>query len=623
MNHDASWEDVFGFVRPAMDAHTLGMQSAAQLLRDSNFKVLLAGPEVCKSLEKSGVKRNTGILKAWLESCSISRLGFSYRLDPDDAVTLFNQFYETLQEEKMFSEQGGRLTALFFAGLPEACEVIKRQFGSKVEVFYGDEDVSETLSKLGVAALKRPASLERDTAYDQARMQFGRELIASEEHQAIKPSERGGYPAFGTAQDTVMDRLQYCTQRKLLPLIRVHAGPYLPEREKAVQLFLDWSTQLAEGGLLDVLSIGTSQLTQSHFGDSWHELPNGGGVPLKFPEELTAVWQAARPMLVRIYAGTQGVPRLAHLYEKTLNMAWHALSLFWFCKLDGRGPYTLMENLHLHFETLSIIAQSGKPYEPNLAHHFSFRGSDDVSAIVAAVLGVRVAKRMGIRHVILQYMLNTPKGTWGIQDLAKARALLTLAREQEDDFFQVILQPRAGLDYFSHDEVKARAQLAAATALMDDIEPGNPNSPGIIHVVSYTEGSRLADPPVINESIRITHAALNKWRRLRQKGQIDDMSNHPETVLRTRQILSEARALLHAMDWQIPMPYTPLGLHRIFKAGFLPVPQLDYCRDEFPNAVDWETRLIQGAVRLVDASGNILETKERLKKAQTNLALLM
>ena len=158
---------------------------------------------------------------------------------------------------------------------------------------------------------------------------------------------------------------------------------------------------------------------------------------------------------------------------------------------------------------------------------------------------------------------------------------------------------------------------------MDDIDPGNPNSPGIIHVVSYTEGSRLADPPVINESIRITHAALNKWRRLRQTGQIDDMSNHPETALRTRQILSEARALLHAIDWQIPMPYTALGLHRIFKAGFLPVPQLDYCRDEFPNAVDWETRLIQGAVRLVDASGNILETKERLKKAQTNLAMLM
>jgi len=52
-----------------------------------------------------------------------------------------------------------------------------------------------------------------------------------------------------------------------------------------------------------------------------------------------------------------------------------------------------------------------------------------------------------------------------------------------------------------HDLQKAKAQLAAVTALMDDIEPQDPNSPPIIHVVSYCEASHLADPAAVNESI--------------------------------------------------------------------------------------------------------------------------
>jgi hypothetical protein len=40
---------------------------------------------------------------------------------------------------------------------------------------------------------------------------------------------------------------------------------------------------------------------------------------------------------------------------------------------------------------------------------------------------------------------------------------------------------------------KAKAQLAAVTAMMDDIEPQDEGSPQIIHVVSYSEAFRLAD----------------------------------------------------------------------------------------------------------------------------------
>jgi len=112
----------------------------------------------------------------------------------------------------------------------------------------------------------------------------------------------------------------------------------------------------------------------------------------------------------------------------------------------------------------------------------------------------------------------------GIQDLAKSRALLKMTGELCNDRFQVLLQPRAGLDYFKPDPEEAKAQLAAVTCLMDDIDPLNTASPPLIHVVSYSEASHLATPTVIDESIRITLYTLKSWREARRRGDIENMS---------------------------------------------------------------------------------------------------
>ena len=84
-----------------------------------------------------------------------------------------------------------------------------------------------------------------------------------------------------------------------------------------------------------------------------------------------------------------------------------------------------------------------------------------------------------------------------MQDLAKSRVLLRLVKELEDNNFRVILQTRAGLDFFKPDIDEAKAQLAAVTAMMDDIDPKNIYSPEIIHVVSYSEALYLATPDII------------------------------------------------------------------------------------------------------------------------------
>lgn len=221
-----------------------------------------------------------------------------------------------------------------------------------------------------------------------------------------------------------------------------------------------------------------------------------------------------------------------------------------------------------HLETIKYIASTGKPFEPNVPHHFAFRGADDISYIISGYLAAKTAKRLGIKDLILQNMLNTPKYTIGLQDLAKGRVMLRLVRELEDGNFRVHLQSRAGLDYFSPDLEKAKIQLAAVTALMDDIEPDNMNSPEIIHVVSYSEAVRLATPPVINESIQITLAALEKYRRLRNTGQIENMAHNQDLNERTEDMYQEAKEAIDVLENILSIYILQKGYIKCLKKAF-------------------------------------------------------
>lgn len=604
----------FGFLRPAIDAHTLGISAVGQLLQDCGYQVFVADGHTCTACDCPEAPESGATIERWLRQNRITYLGLSYRLDPQAGADVIGRLLHQMRVRRLFGDQGGPITAVYFAGLPETCRRVLQQHPDVVGVFAGDETPAETLAILGIPVEVLPTEFAAGMVYDEARLAFGRDLVARGAYRSVKPITRGGYASFGTAGDSLVARLGCARFREELPLFRAHVGPYQADRIDGLRLFQRWVRQLAQDGFLDVLSIGTSQLTQSNFSQDWGERANGGGVPLNSPDEFAAVWHAARPMLVRTYAGTKNIPALARMYEDRLRMAWHALSLWWFCRIDGRGPYSVRENLEQHLETLRYIATTGKPFEANVSHHFAFRGADDVTYVVSAVLAARLAKAAGIRHFVLQNMLNTPKSTWGIQDLAKSRAMMLLVRELEDDHFRVLLQPRAGLDYFSAELDKAKAQLAAATALMDDIEPADCQSPPLIHVVGYSEASHLADPLTVNESIQITRHALDQYRQLRAKGEVDDMTHHAEVAARTQELLADARTVLHAIDTTIRNPLSVEGLYEVLARGFLPVPYLWECGDEFPQAVRWHTRLIRGSVKVVDEAGQPLSPRERLSE---------
>lgn len=603
--------DRLGLIHSSLDAHTLGVSSIEQLVRQCGLRAIVAEQEVRDSIAQGEEFASVRVLKDWIQGKGITALGFSYRLDPEDGARLFDRLVERLHKAHLLAADGGTVGALYFAGLPSACDLVLERHPRIDGVFRGDETLLESLNILGIPHHDLPTLLSAEAAYDEARMTFGRELIRSGAHHAIAPVKRT-YPRFGERGDSLLARIAHGEAMGLPPLMRAHVGPYLPDRKEAVALFLDWTRRLATSGLLDVLSIGTSQLTQEAFGEKWGDRPNGGGVPLNSTRELAEVWEAARPMLVRIYAGTTRLERMAWIYEETLDIAWHALSFWWFCQLDGRGPNPVRENLQEHLAVLRYIATTGKPFEPNVPHHFAFRGCDDTGYVVSGYLAARAAKEAGVRTLVLQVMLNTPKYTWGVQDLAKARALLKLVRGLEGPSFRVLLQPRGGLDYFSRDEEKAKVQLAAVTAMMDDIEPDNPASPSIIHVVSYSEATRLADPPVVDESIRITRHALSEYRRLRKAGHMPDMGRDLEVSARTEWLMEEASTLLHAIEVAVPDPCSAKGLYDILASGYLPLPYLWACRKEFPEATAWSTRLVDGGMRTVDAEGQPLSARERV-----------
>ena len=609
----------FGFIKPAIDAHTLGISSVSELLQACGYKVVIGQGQVSEALNdyQSSIKRQ--VIIDWIREHQLDGFGISYRLDHDDAINMVGYLVEALKEAQLWFYQGGPVEQMYFAGLDPTCQVIKKQHEGLVTTFSGGETPKETLLKFNVPEHLIPDTILQHDRYDALLYQFGEQIINKNEYLDYPNNSSIHYSNLGSRDDHLIKRLEAYRKLNQLPLTRAHVGPYRSNigRHEALEEFYMWIEQLAQTNYLDILSMGTSQLSQSAFGEVWGDRINGGGVPINSIDELEKVYHLSRPMLVRTYAGTKNIPALAKLYEKHLNISWHALSLWWFNELDDRGPYDLLTNLQQHVATLQYIATTNKPFEANVSHHFAFRGGDDLTYVVSTYLAAKLAKKQGIKVFVLQNMLNTPRLTSGINDIAKARALLKLVRSLEDKSFRVIYQPRAGLDYFKPDFHVAKIQLAAISALMDDVEPNQTGSPEIVHVVSYSEALELATPSIINESIQITKHSISEYRKLKQSERYLAPFEAEIHVL-SDQLHSEALKLIHAIEAWITDPYSALGFYQIFAGGFLNAPYLWKHRDTFPHTVNWETRIVSGQVKVMDGD-QVMSIEKRLSLIKANL----
>ena len=126
---------VYGFLKPANDAHTIGLQTAGELLTECGYRVVIADEKVQKALSyyHDHVARTEVI--NWIRANQINRLGISYRLDHTDATNMLGFILEELKQQRMLKFQDGDIDLLFFGGLPQTCREVEQNFPESILAF--------------------------------------------------------------------------------------------------------------------------------------------------------------------------------------------------------------------------------------------------------------------------------------------------------------------------------------------------------------------------------------------------------------------------------------------------------------------------------------------------------
>lgn len=245
-------EQIYGFLIPSLDAHTMGLVNAAGLLRECGYQAVIAPEKVCQALDDYRNEARLDEVVAWLVATKISHLGFSYRLDNDGALAIFGALVARLQHHGLANQKNAQIVQLYFGSLEPACQKVQAQFPTRVITFAGGETRLETLKKMGVVTTKIPQSLLADSAYDRRRLDFAAKFIAKGGYDKLERMRNYDYPEYGTSKDTIEARLNAQGHvEPNQPLVRAHVGPYHPERSRSdsVEEFKTWTAKLAQGGL--------------------------------------------------------------------------------------------------------------------------------------------------------------------------------------------------------------------------------------------------------------------------------------------------------------------------------------------------------------------------------------
>jgi hypothetical protein len=158
----------FGLVKSGLDAHTLGLNHIAQLLEECGFDVHVAKAEIAQAVDKISTKANFLTFKNWVFGHNITHIGFSYRLDPQQALETFVRLVRQIEDDVQISpNKGGLIQKIYFAGLPESCNLVENEFGKRYMTFRGDETPKESLLKLGLPDHLIPRSIQEQSMYDE------------------------------------------------------------------------------------------------------------------------------------------------------------------------------------------------------------------------------------------------------------------------------------------------------------------------------------------------------------------------------------------------------------------------------------------------------------------------
>ncbi len=388
------------------------------------------------------------------------------------------------------------------------------------------------------------------------------------------------------------------------PLLRHHFGqPSLKDTIKGIE-------QIAESGIIDVISIGPDQNTQEFFfhpGKMNRDQDGAGGVPLRSELDFKKIYEATRRgnyPLMRCYSGTNDIIRLAQVLADNINNAWCAVPLCWYNELDNRSGRNIEQSIAENQQVMKWHAERGIPVEVNESHHWSLRYSPDSVAVAAAYLAAYNAKKMGVCLYVSQYMFNTPPETSFTMDLAKMLAKVELIESLHDDGFNSYRETRSGLYSYPTDYAEGKGQLASSTMLQMQLEPH------IVHVVAYCEADHAAKPPDIIESSKIVKKVISNCLP-----GCPDMKNDSKVQKRKQQLIEEAGQIVEKIkgldtEGKYAHPLTsPEIIARAIKAGILDAPHL---KGTAAGCGRVRTLFFDGANMAVDDKGRVLTEEERL-----------
>ncbi|MBN2043645.1 MAG: cobalamin-dependent protein [Anaerolineales bacterium] len=404
-----------------------------------------------------------------------------------------------------------------------------------------------------------------------------------------------------------IERIQW---KSPMPLIRHHFGlPDLEATRRGIE-------EIAESRMVDVISLGIDQDAQENFFNPERQDKRrfgAGGVPVRTAEDYSRLFAASRTgnyPLMRTYSGTDNFFRLAEMYVETINIAWAAVPLFWFNRMDGRGPWDLEGSIREHQQLMAWYGERNIPVEANEAHHWGMRDAHDVVFIVSAYLAACNAKAVGVKDHIIQLMFNSPPGTSAAMDIAKMLAVIEMVSPLASPNFRIWKQVRTGLLSYPVDLTQARAHLAVSVFNQMQIRPD------IVHVVGYPEADHAVTATEVVESCIIARKAIDD--ALHSKFELTATKNIQQRVC---ELVQEAELLVEAIKQSGSQtsddPLADPGvLATAVTSGLLDAPQLinnPYGRGEFPTTYDH-----RGACQPMDKNTReIISESERIQRIQS------
>jgi Predicted cobalamin binding protein len=525
--------------------HVAGVMNFLSLAEKAGWKTVFLGPAV-------PIAEFIRVAKA--EEASL--VGVSYRLTPETGERLLGEFAEAADELRA---KGVRFV---FGGTPPVAAKADG-LGFFEKTFSGAESSAQVLAFL------RGAEVEKSGADE--------------------------------SPQTAIDRIR---RQAPYPLLRHHFGlPTLAATREGIE-------QIADARVLDVISLGIDQDAQENFYHPERQEPRrtgAGGVPVRNAEDYASLYTASRRgnyPLLRTYSGTDDFLRLAEMYQETIHIAWCAIPLFWFNRMDGRGPWDLEGSIREHQKVMRWYGSRSLPVELNEPHHWGMRDAPDVIFVVSAYLAAYNARACGVQDYIAQLMFNCPPGLSDAMDLAKMLAVLRMIEPLAGPDFRIWRQTRTGLLSYPLELPAARAHLSTSVYLQMALHPH------IIHVVGHTEADHAATAADVIEACQMAHRAIENAL----KG-APDFSTDPKISTRSEQLVSEAGVTLNAIRSLAVDPSTdpltdPVVLAKAVSLGILDAPQLrnnPYARGSL------RTRLIDGACLAVDEAGKPLSERQRLQ----------